>query len=102
MIKIECYHRRSKHIAVQVTFDNMHEVARWCHGAVVRLGIEDHVEDVDPSIILSTVDGAVFAENGSYVVKNPKHGRFEVLSEEEFYKKFKDIQCLIPQTYTQS
>lgn len=90
MIEIECYYQQTKYIAVRVTLDNMREVARWCRGAVVRLGIEGHIENVDPSIILSTVGGAVFAENGSYVIQNPELDLFEVLPEKEFREKFKE------------
>jgi len=73
--------------AVQVTSENIDQIARWCGGEVVREGKASDPTDVYQAVTVPRVNGPIDARLGYYVIKNSR-GRFEVSSPEIFEKKF--------------
>lgn len=73
--------------AIQLTRENIEEVAVWCGGEIITEPKASDPSDVYMALTVPRANGPIDAQVGFYVLKNAR-GRFEVNSPEIFEKKF--------------
>ena len=74
--------------AVEVTKDNMSDIAKWCGGAVMEgMGVEPG--DKGDYLYTPTISGPISARPGEIVAKD-SNGRFNVFDKDRFNRKYEE------------
>lgn len=73
--------------AMQITLDNVDEVAQWCGGEVIREAKASDPTDVWTAVTVPMISGPVDLAVGYYVIKNSR-GRFEGMTATAFHQKY--------------
>ena len=75
---------------VELTKDNVEEVARWCGGTLnsVRSILNDTDCPLPHSLAIPSVHGGIEAELGTFVVRNSETGRFSVMTREHLEREY--------------
>lgn len=76
--------------AVQITKENVSEVAEWCCGKEVDAFDAMHNERIASINLLTVVDGVRRAEEGDYIVKD-HIGGFHIRWEDNFERDFEKV-----------
>lgn len=78
--------------AVQVTEDNVFDLARWCGGIadVNTRSLYSH----ENKLIYPTLEGSKYAMYGVWLIKD-ESGRFSTLSDEEFKERFEYVKSSV-------
>jgi hypothetical protein len=87
---VRTYSRKAKHLeAVQLTKDNLYEVASWCGGKVVETqGDQRDTSDVYIQLIVPNVDGNDTATLGTFITRDLSDGRFYVKGANFFLEEY--------------
>lgn len=75
--------------AVEVTKDNMSDIAKWCGGSVMEgMGVEPG--DKGDYLYIPTISGPISARPGEIVAKD-SNGRFNVFDKDRFNRKYEEV-----------
>ena len=72
MSNIKKYRKKPVVIEAQlVTYENRHEVARWCNAFVVNT-TDTFAVHAGGILVIDTLEGQLWAQNGDYIIKGIK------------------------------
>jgi hypothetical protein len=88
------YQKKPENIeVVELTKDNVQEVARWCGGtqnSVRNILHQDHALETQ-SLAIPSIYGGISAEIGTFIARNAETGVFSVMTKEHLDAEYQRI-----------